>query len=77
MEKLESCCKHVAATLLQIYDFVELGLSIVPDDKSCTDILQQWNVPKNTATESPLLFTDLKFEKANFEKDNGNRKRSI
>ena len=40
------CCKHIAATLFQIHDFVELGLSTVPDDKSCTDVLQQWNVPK-------------------------------
>ena len=31
------CCKHVAATLFQIHDFVELGLSTVPDDKSCID----------------------------------------
>ena len=35
------CCKHVAATLFQIRDFVELGLSTVPDDRTCTDVLQQ------------------------------------
>ena len=71
------CCKHVAATLFQIHDFVELGLSVVPDDKSCTDVLQQWNVPRNMDTHGPLLFTELKFEKANFERDNSKRKRPI
>ena len=29
-------------------NYGELGLSTVPDDKSCTDVLQQWNVPKNS-----------------------------
>ncbi len=30
------CCKHVAATLFQLLDYVELGLSDIPDDKTCT-----------------------------------------
>ena len=55
---------------------MELGLSVVPDDKSCTDVLRQWNVPRNMDTHGPLLFTELKFEKANFERDN-NSKRKI
>jgi hypothetical protein len=72
------CCKHVAATLFQIHDFVELGLSTVPDDKSCTDVLQQWNVPKNSNVSDVLLFTDLTFEKSNYESDTTKkRKRPI
>ena len=30
------CCKHIAATLYQFLHYIELGLSDVPDDKSCT-----------------------------------------
>jgi hypothetical protein len=29
-------CRHVAATLLQFLDYIELGLSDVPNDKTCT-----------------------------------------
>ena len=61
------CCKHVAATLFQIHDFCELGLSTVPDDKTCTDVLQQWNAAKNSDAQGPIPFTQLKFEKAMIE----------
>ena len=72
------CCEHVAATLFQIHDFCELGLSTVPDDKTCTDVLPQWNVPKNSDAQGPIPFTQLKFEKANYDRDNKNkRKRPI
>ena len=30
------CCKHVAATLFQLLDYIELGLSDIPDHKTCT-----------------------------------------
>jgi hypothetical protein len=33
------CCKHVAATLFQLLDYIELGLSEIPDDKTCTQEL--------------------------------------
>lgn len=72
------CCKHVAATLFQIQDFVELGLSIVPDDQSCTDVLQQWNVPKgHAATPDIVKFTDLTFEKFKCSSESTNRKRPV
>ena len=38
------CCKHVAATLYQLLDYIELGLSDIPDDKTCTQELQKWHV---------------------------------
>ena len=34
-------CKHVAAVLFQLLDFAELDLDEVPDDKTCTQELQQ------------------------------------
>ena len=55
---------------------MERGLSTVPDDRTCTDVLQQWNVPRNYVAEKPSLFTDLQFEKADCENDS-ERKRPI
>ena len=41
-------------------------------------LLQQWNVPKNSDAQGPIPFTQLKFEKANYDRDNKNkRKRPI
>ena len=31
------CCRHVAAMLYNILDYVELELAIIPEDKTCTD----------------------------------------
>ena len=36
-------CRHVAALLYNIVDYVGLGLAIIPEDKTCTDTPQQWN----------------------------------
>lgn len=72
------CCKHVAAALYQIHDFVELGLKTIPDDRTCTDILQQWNVPTTAHYGKIQRFSELCFEKADFEKDRaGSRKRPL
>ena len=37
-------CKHVSAALFQFVDFKLRNLSSVPEDKSCTERLQQWNI---------------------------------
>ena len=37
-------CKHFAAMLYQIIDYVQLEVSEVPDVLTCTQVLQQWNV---------------------------------
>ena len=50
------CCKHVAATLFQLLDYVELGLSDITDDKTCTQEIQKWHVPKKSTTQEALLF---------------------
>ena len=42
MDELVGCCKHVAATLYQLFDYKGLNAKTVPNDKICTDILQQW-----------------------------------
>ena len=72
------CCKHVAAVLYQLCEYKELDLKIVPDDKTCTEILQTWNIPGETKNNKAILFSDLIFEKADAEKDKNNtRKRPL
>ena len=72
------CCKHVAAVLYQLVDFKELDLKSIPDDKTCTDLLQKWHVPGEKQNTEPILFSELTFEKADFNKDkNNSRKRPI
>ena len=58
------CCKHVAALLFQILDFIQLELSEVPDDLTCTQFLQQWHVPSREDLKTALLFDNIKFSKA-------------
>ena len=36
------CCKHVAAILFQIIHYIQLESKEVPDDLTCTQLLQQW-----------------------------------
>ena len=45
------CCKHVAALLFQILDYIQLELVEVPDDLTCTQLLQQWHVPRSDETD--------------------------
>ena len=55
------CCKHVAALLYNILDYVELGLAAIPEDKTCTDKPQRWNRPKTSASIGPILFSEIQF----------------
>ena len=70
------CCKHVAAVLFQILDYIELELTEVPHDLTCTQVLQQWHVPRGDEVDKPVLYEDMTFEKACYEKDAKGRKRS-
>ena len=70
-------CKHVAALLFQLLDFIELGLTEIPDDKTCTQELQQWHVPKKAQSQDAVLFEDLIFPQDSYEKDKNVRKRAI
>ena len=53
------CCKHFAALLYNILNTVELGLAIIPDNKTCTDTLQQGNRLRNIPVDGPILFFDI------------------
>ena len=61
------CCKHVAAVLFQILDYIELELTEVPDDLTCTQVLQQWHVTRGDEVDKPVLYVDMTFEKACYE----------
>ena len=62
------CCKLVPALLYQVNDFIQLELSEVPDDLTCTQLLQQWHVPRSDETDEPVLLEDIKFEKSSFDR---------
>ncbi len=54
-------CRHVAATLFQVLNYIELGLSDIPDEKTCTEEMQKWHIPRKDKAEEALLFEDLTF----------------
>ena len=62
-------CKHVAATLFQLLIFIELGLSDIPDEKTCTEEIQKWHIPRKDKAQEALLFEDLTFPQDTYEKD--------
>jgi hypothetical protein len=63
--------------LYQLLDYIELGLSDIPDDKTCTQELQKWHVPRKNTTQAALLFEDLIFPQDSYDKDKKGRKRPI
>ena len=71
------CCKHVAATLYQLLDYIELGLSDIPDDKTCTQELQKLHVPGKNTTQAALLFEDLISHQDSYDRDKKGRKRPV
>ena len=54
-------CKHAAAMLYQILDYVQLELSEVPDFVTSTQVLQKWHVPSGQGSNSndTILFEDI------------------
>ena len=74
------CCKHVAGALYTIWDYSNLGLKVVPEDLTCTQVEQKWHVPSKGARQAvnAVYFHELDFEKADFKRDqSGSRKRAI
>ena len=70
-------CKHVAATFFQLLDFIELGLSDIPDEKTCTEEIQKWHIPRKDKAQEALLFEDLTFPQDTYGKDKKGRKRPV
>ena len=70
----ERCCKHVAALLFQLLEYIQLDSKVVPDDLTCTQLLQQLHVPRSDELEEPILYEDVVFERASYEKDKSDKK---
>ena len=69
------CCAHVVALLFQIIECIQMDFKAIPDDITCTQLLQQWHVPKNNELKEPILYEDVVFERASYEKDDSGKKR--
>ena len=63
------CCKHVAALLYTLLDFVNLHQ--IPQELTCTQVAQKWSVPSDC---SKTLIKAVKFEELSFEKAEFNKK---
>ena len=60
------CCKHVVALLFQLLEYIQLDSKVIPDDLTCTQLLQQWHVPRSDELEEPILYEDVVFERASY-----------
>ena len=69
------CCAYVVALLFQIIEYIQMDFKAILDDLTCTQLLQQWHVPKNNELKEPILYEDVVFERASCEKDNSGKKR--
>ena len=61
----EVCCKHIAALLYTLLDYVHLGVVEVPPDLTFIQVGQKWNFPAgaNAIPSKEFKFQDLTFEK--------------
>ena len=53
-------------------EYTKLDREYVPDDKTCTDILQKWHVPSESRNNVAILFFELTFIKADQQKEENN-----
>ena len=68
-------CKHIVALLFQIIEYKQLDMTEIPDQLTCTQLLQQWQVPRKVESDKPVLCENIAFKKAVCEKDVQGKKR--
>ena len=68
-------CKHVVALLFQVIEYKQLDMTEIPDHTTCTQLLQQWHVPRKDESDEAVLYENIVFEKAVYEKDVQAKKR--
>lgn len=56
-------CKHVAATLFQINDYMDSNMTSIPDEVACTEKPRQWGVRKQKQGTATQCFDSLVFVK--------------
>ena len=73
--KAKACgrCKHCVALLYQLCEYIQLDLKCLPDDETCTDVLQKWHVPSESGSNWAILFSELTFIKVNQQKEKNKR----
>ncbi|CAB4033694.1 ATP-dependent DNA helicase PIF1 [Paramuricea clavata] len=66
------CCKHVAALLYTLLDFINLSLSMIPENLTCTQVAQKWSIPSGCrkTLNKAVKFDELLFRKAQYNKIN-------
>ena len=62
--KLERCC----GTVISVQDYIQLDAKVIPDDLTCTQLLEQCHVPRNLELDEPILFNDVVFKRASYKK---------
>ena len=73
--KEDSANIYIVALLFQIIEYNQIDLTGIPDDLTCTQVLQQWHVPRKDEYDEAILHEDIKFVKISYDKDTGNKKR--
>ncbi len=63
------------ALLFQLLEYIQLDATVIPDDFTSTQLLQQWHVPTNDELDEAILYEDVVFERASYEKDKSGKKR--
>ena len=57
---LGGSCKHVAALPYTLLDYSNLGLSYIPENTTCTQVLQKWNIPGRKLNSNVIVkFSDI------------------
>ena len=68
-------CKHVVALLFQVIEYKQLDMTDIPDHPTCTQLLQQWHVPRKDESNEPVLYENILFQKAIYDKNTCGKKR--
>ena len=59
-------CKYIVALLFQIIEYKQLDMTEIPDHLTCTQLLQQWHVPRKDESDDPVLYENIAFKKSDY-----------
>ena len=54
-------CKHIVALLFQVIEYKQLDMTEIPDHLTCTQLLQQWHVPRKNESDEAVLYESIVF----------------
>ena len=67
---LQTCC----GTVISVLDYIQLDAKVIPDDLTCTQLLEQCHVPRNPELDEPILYNDVVFKRASYKKSESGKK---